>query len=101
MKVYRRTQKKTANPDQSQDSANGLEDLLCGGGFDCVPVQGINSVVEGYFDVWCGCCHYQRLGVRRTGRVVEVEFNGCRQLHADARCAYSANAKPMAVLVYL
>jgi len=39
MKVHRWMQNGVTNPNQSEGSANGPEDMFCGGGFDDVPVQ--------------------------------------------------------------
>ena len=40
------TQNENTNPNQSQDGASGSKNLVCGGGFDCVPFQNINPVIE-------------------------------------------------------
>jgi len=45
-RVHRRTQNESANPNQNHDSARCLEDHLRVRGFDCVPVQDVDSVVE-------------------------------------------------------
>ena len=55
----------STNPNQRHDCANGSEDLLCGGGFDRIPVQYINLVVDvRYLGPARARCHYYRLDVR-------------------------------------
>ena len=41
MRVHRWMQNGGTNSNQSEGSANGSEDLLCGGGFDGISVQNI------------------------------------------------------------
>jgi hypothetical protein len=76
----------STDPNQGEDSGARSEDLLCGRGFDPVPAQDTNSVVK---DRCSGiarlCCHCRRLGVRRTSRVVEVEFKKRKQLACSLR----------------
>jgi len=74
MRVRGRVQDGGTDPNQSYGSANGSKYLLCGGGFDCILVQNINSVVhERYLGLARSCCHFRRLDVRRTSRVMAVE----------------------------
>ena len=69
-------QNESTDPNQTQDSADGSEDLVCEGGFNCVLVQDTDSVVEKqHLGLVCACCHHRRLGLERTSRTaVEVGF---------------------------
>ena len=44
--VHRQMQNGSTNPNQSEDGANSSEDPLCGEGFDYIPVQDIDFVVD-------------------------------------------------------
>jgi len=46
MRAQKRTQDESTNPNQNRDSTRCPEDILCVGGFDCIPVQDVGSVVE-------------------------------------------------------
>ena len=36
----------STNPDESENGIRGSEDPLCGGGFGCIYIQEVDSVVE-------------------------------------------------------
>jgi len=64
MRVNKWAQNVGTDPNQSQGSADGSEDLLSGGGLDCVPIQNIDSVVqERRLGFACACCHFRGLGM--------------------------------------
>ena len=71
------------DPNQSEGSADGSEDLLGGGGFDCVLVQNVDSVVqERLLGLACACCHFHRPSVRRTS---SAEFKTVQKSQAMRR----------------
>jgi len=84
MAVHGWVRNESTNQNQSYDSANSFEDLVCGGGLDCDPFQDIDFVVEGqHAGLACPpCYHYHRL----ASRVVEVGSEWCRQVGGMVMC---------------
>ena len=96
MTVHGWTQNENTNPNQSQDGASGSEDLVCGGGFDCVAFQNINPVVEKRHS---GLARVRRHYCRLASRVAEVGFKRYSQLNGSvtymrwAGCAQGARRR--------
>ena len=71
------------NPNQSEGSANGSKDLFCGGGFDGVPVQNFDSVVqERHLGLACARCHFRWLDLGYASGMAAVELKRCKELGA-------------------
>jgi hypothetical protein len=89
-------QNQTTDLNQSEDGDGGFEYMLCGGGFDRIPVQDTDSIVKNRrFGTACACCHCHRLGATRAGRMVEVELKRCRRLDERATPAQDAHTAPV------
>ena len=57
----------STNPDESENGIRGSENPLCGGGFCCIYIQEVDSVVEKL--AWM-CFHYQQGGMRGVDKAI-------------------------------
>ena len=76
------------HPNQSQDTVDGCENLVCGGGPHYASAQDVDPVVEELgFGLACACCHRNKRSSRTTG----VELKGVWVVRReDCICAYQS-----------